>query len=86
MSNNLPSFFLKNEKRRHEIKKKERKYIVTKNDLSGKVERIELIEKDKIVTKKKGIIGFLLINLNIDKFFCLSSIKMNINAIAIEVP
>ena len=86
MSNNLSSFFFKNEKRRHEIKKKERKYIVTKSDRSGKVERVELIEKDKIVTKKKGITGFLLINLNIEKFFCFSSIKININATAIEAP
>ena len=32
--------------------KKEKKYIVTKNDLKGKIERIELIEKDNKVKKK----------------------------------
>ena len=53
VSNNLSSFFLKNEKKRQEIKKKEKKQAVTKNDRSGKVERTELIKKDKRVSRQK---------------------------------
>ena len=86
VSNNLSSFFLKNEKKRQEIKKKEKKQAVTKNDRSGKVERTELIKKDKRVKEKYGTIGFWLINLKIENFFFFSSIKMNISEIAIEAP